>query len=122
MFKLPKHIKDRGHSGRFGYFDSHCRTPDGRSADDVASTAVMLTFFCLDDMIERLLLLFQGIFRLSKSEQFDLLIYTTVTFKSSIFTINRLKYAIKETEKDLNMQCLAKTTEPKKWLMSKKID
>ncbi|CAM4510210.1 unnamed protein product [Leuciscus chuanchicus] len=49
----------RDRSGRFGYFDSHCRTAYGMPDEDESTgTAVMLTFFRLEDMIERLMLLF----------------------------------------------------------------
>nr|XP_021333346.1 uncharacterized protein LOC101884770 [Danio rerio] len=63
----------RDRSGRFGYFDSHCRKPDGMYTGERTGTAVMLTFFHLKDMVERLLLLFQGCFQFSDQEQFDLL-------------------------------------------------
>ncbi|CAM4570259.1 unnamed protein product [Leuciscus chuanchicus] len=63
----------RDRSGRFGYFDSHCRSAYGMPEDESTGTAVMLTFFRLEDMIERLLLLFQGCFDLRDQQQFDLL-------------------------------------------------
>lgn len=53
--------------GRFGYFDSHCRTPDGLSADGDTGTAVMLTFYSLDDMLERLLALVSLVFHTERS-------------------------------------------------------
>nr|DAA01286.1 TPA_exp: replicase/helicase/endonuclease [Danio rerio] len=76
----------RDRSGRFGYFDSHCRAPDGMVADEGTGTAVMLTFFCLEDMIERLLLLFQGCLRLSNCEQFELLplSFSNITAESCV--------------------------------------
>ncbi len=63
----------RDRSGRFGYFDSHCRTIEGMYSDDNTGTALMLTFFSLEDLIERLLLLLQAFFDLGDQEQFDLL-------------------------------------------------
>ncbi|XP_073808479.1 uncharacterized protein [Danio rerio] len=63
----------RDRTGRFGYFDSHCRTPDGMYTSERTGTAVMLTFVHLKDMIEKLLQLFQKCFQLSDQEQFDLL-------------------------------------------------
>lgn len=64
----------RDRSGRFGYFDPHCRTVYGMPDEDESTgTAVMLTFFRLEDMIERLLLLFQWCFDLRDQQQFDLL-------------------------------------------------
>ncbi len=63
----------RDRSGRFGYFDSHCRTIEGMYTNDNTGTALMLTFFSLEDLIERLLLLLQAFFDLGDQEQFDLL-------------------------------------------------
>lgn len=63
----------RDHSGRFGYFDSHCRTSDGLPADENTGTAVMLTFSLLEDLVQRLLLVFQWCFDLRDQDQFDLL-------------------------------------------------
>lgn len=60
----------RDRSGRFGYFDSHCRTTDGLFTDESTGTAVMLTFFHLEDMVERLL---QWCFQARDEQQFDLL-------------------------------------------------
>ncbi|XP_076838347.1 uncharacterized protein LOC143483367 [Brachyhypopomus gauderio] len=45
----------RDSSGRYGFFDSHCRSPEGLVSHSLG-TAVMLTFEHLSDMIERLLL------------------------------------------------------------------
>uniref|UniRef100_UPI00235803D8 ATP-dependent DNA helicase n=1 Tax=Danio rerio TaxID=7955 RepID=UPI00235803D8 len=63
----------RDRTGRFGYFDSHSRTPDGKYTGEKSGTAVMLTFLHLKAMVEKLLQLFQGCLQLSDQEQFDLL-------------------------------------------------
>ncbi|RXN36817.1 replicase helicase endonuclease [Labeo rohita] len=63
----------RDRAGRFGYFDSHCRSAYGMPEEESTGTAVMLTFFCLEDLIERLMLLFQWCFDLRDQQQFDLL-------------------------------------------------
>ncbi len=63
----------RDQSGRFGYFDSHCRSIYGMPADEGTGTAVFLTFHQLPDLVDRLLLLFQGLFDLRDQEEFELL-------------------------------------------------
>ncbi len=63
----------RDRSGRFGYFDSHCRSIYGMPADEGTGTAVFLTFHQLPDLVDRLLLLFQGLFDLRDQEEFELL-------------------------------------------------
>ncbi|XP_042588008.1 uncharacterized protein LOC122138641 [Cyprinus carpio] len=63
----------RDQSGRFGYFDSHCRTIDGMITDEDTGTALMLTFSSLEDLIERLLLVLQADLILGDQDQFDLL-------------------------------------------------
>ncbi len=63
----------RDRSGRFGYFDSHCRSIYGMPADEVTGTAVFLTFHQLPDLVDWLLLLFQGLFDLRDQEEFELL-------------------------------------------------
>ncbi|KAL0149921.1 hypothetical protein M9458_054753, partial [Cirrhinus mrigala] len=42
----------RDRSGRFGYFDSHCRSIYGMPADEGTGTAVFLTFHQLEDLEE----------------------------------------------------------------------
>ncbi len=71
----------RDRSGRFGYFDSHCRSIYGMPADEGTGTAVFLTFHQLPDLVDRLLLLFQGLFDLRDQEEFELL---PVSFTSMI--------------------------------------
>ncbi len=63
----------RDRSGRFGYFDSHCRSIYGMPVDEGTGTAVFLTFHQLPDLVDRLLLLFQGLFDLRDQEEFELL-------------------------------------------------
>ncbi len=63
----------RDRPGRFGYFDSHCRSIYGMPADEGTGTAVFLTFHQLPDLVDRLLLLFQGLFDLRDQEEFELL-------------------------------------------------
>ncbi|KAL7850019.1 hypothetical protein SRHO_G00193680 [Serrasalmus rhombeus] len=63
----------RDRAGRFGFFDPHCRTPDGLTAAEHMGTAVMLTFANLEDLIERLLILYQACLELNDSQQHDLL-------------------------------------------------
>ncbi|ROL52065.1 ATP-dependent DNA helicase PIF1 [Anabarilius grahami] len=76
----------RDRSGRFGFFDSHCRTTDGLFTDESTGTAVMLTFFHLEDMVERLLLMFQWCFQARDEQQFELLpvSFTKRTTASSV--------------------------------------
>ncbi|KAL6491478.1 hypothetical protein MHYP_G00018230 [Metynnis hypsauchen] len=59
--------------GFFGFFDPHCRTPDGLTAAEHMGTAVMLTFANLEDLIDRLLILYQACLKLSDGQQYDLL-------------------------------------------------
>ncbi len=49
----------RDRSGRFGYFDSHCRSIYGIPVEEGTGTAVFITFHQLQDLVERLLILFQ---------------------------------------------------------------
>ncbi|KAL6491536.1 hypothetical protein MHYP_G00018810 [Metynnis hypsauchen] len=63
----------RDRAGRFGFFDPHCRTPDGLTAAEHMGTAVMLTFTNLEDLIDRLLILYQACLKLSDGQQYDLL-------------------------------------------------
>ncbi|KAL7880901.1 hypothetical protein SRHO_G00031550 [Serrasalmus rhombeus] len=62
----------RDRAGRFGFFDPHCRTPDGLTAAEHMGTAVMLTFPNLEDLIERLLILYHACLELNDSQQYDL--------------------------------------------------
>lgn len=71
----------RDYSGRFSYFDSHCRTIDGMYTDEDTGTALMLTFFSLEDLVERVLILLQACLDLSDQEQFDLL---PVSFENTL--------------------------------------
>ncbi|KAL6487216.1 hypothetical protein MHYP_G00038420 [Metynnis hypsauchen] len=59
----------RDRAGRFGFFDPHCRTPDGLTAAEHMGTAVMLTFTNLEDLIDRLLILYQACLKLSDEER-----------------------------------------------------
>nr|XP_055048153.1 uncharacterized protein LOC129433561 [Misgurnus anguillicaudatus] len=99
----------RDRSGRFGFFDSHCRTPDGMSTNDGTGTAVMLTFSRLEDMIERLLLLFQGCFQLSDNVQFDLLpvsfTSTTVCTDVSMEYLDNIEPCVASQFLSTNDQC-----------------
>ncbi len=63
----------RDRSGRFGYFDSHCRSIYGIPVEEGTGTAVFITFHQLQDLVERLLILFQGCFDLRDQEEFELL-------------------------------------------------
>ncbi|XP_026054824.1 uncharacterized protein LOC113040787 [Carassius auratus] len=63
----------RDRSGRFGYFDSHCRSIYGMPVEEGTGTAVFLTFYQLSDLVDRLLLLFQGCFDMRDQEEFELL-------------------------------------------------
>ncbi|KAI2642421.1 Large tegument protein deneddylase [Labeo rohita] len=63
----------RDRSGRFGYFDSHSRSIYGMPVDEGAGTAVFLTFHQFQDLVDRLLILYQGCFDLRDQEEFELL-------------------------------------------------
>ncbi|XP_026102347.1 uncharacterized protein LOC113073807 isoform X1 [Carassius auratus] len=63
----------RDRSGRFGYFDSHCRSIYGMPVEEGTGTAVFLTFYQLQDLVDRLLILYQGCFDLRDQEAFELL-------------------------------------------------
>ncbi len=63
----------RDRSGRFGYFDPHCRSIYGIPVEEGTGTAVFITFHQLQDLVERLLILFQGCFDLRDQEEFELL-------------------------------------------------
>ncbi len=63
----------RDRSGRFGYFDSHCRSIYGIPVEEGTGTAVFMTFHQLQDLVDRLLILFQVCFDLRDQEEFELL-------------------------------------------------
>ncbi len=63
----------RDRSGSFGYFDSHCRSIYGIPVEEGTSTAVFMTFHQLQDLVDRLLIWFQGCFDLRDQEEFELL-------------------------------------------------
>ncbi|XP_029930978.1 uncharacterized protein LOC115375642 [Myripristis murdjan] len=58
----------RDRSGRYGFFDPHARTAEGLPDRTGNGTAVMLTFTHLNDMIERLHMLYR---RWEDNEQYD---------------------------------------------------
>ncbi|XP_049340466.1 uncharacterized protein LOC111190042 [Astyanax mexicanus] len=76
----------RDRSGRFGFFDPHCRTPDGLTPEENAGTAVMLTFANLEDMTERLLILYQVCLKLKDNSQYELLPVSFLNFNIAATT------------------------------------
>uniref|UniRef100_A0A8C1LAF7 ATP-dependent DNA helicase n=1 Tax=Cyprinus carpio TaxID=7962 RepID=A0A8C1LAF7_CYPCA len=93
----------RDRSGRFGYFDSHCRSVYGIPVEEGTGTAVFLTFHQLQDLVDRLLILYQGCFDLRDQEEFELL---PVSF------INMMTESCVRTEVSLNCCDLEHDVQP----------
>ncbi|KAL7866944.1 hypothetical protein AOLI_G00147580 [Acnodon oligacanthus] len=92
----------RDWTGRFGFFDPHCRTPDGLTAVEHMGTAVMLTFANLENMIERLLILFQVCLKLKDSQQYE---HLPVSF------VNRDRATTADTHSNLEIQTIVDPAE-----------